>query len=194
PSVDASLTKVNRELHRPFELSKGPLLRVVLIEIDDGINPVQKRIMKVDMHHIITDATSLTILQEEFFAQYNGESQPPLKIQYREYAEWQGSSRHRQNLEQQEKYWRALYTGEIPVLNLPTDYARPAIQRFEGDKVTFDIPEEDAERLKETVKENNTTPYMTILAIYTILLSKLSGQQDIIIGTPTAGRSHADIE
>ncbi|MCP4147484.1 MAG: hypothetical protein GY757_07020, partial [bacterium] len=119
---------------------------------------------------------------------------PGLERQYRDYAEWQKGSKQKEAMEQQGKYWEKILAGELPVLNLHTDYPRPAIQSFEGSNITFEIKKEETGKLKETAKKNGATLYMAILSIFTILLTKLGGQEDIIIGTPTAGRGHADLE
>ncbi|MCP4149523.1 MAG: hypothetical protein GY757_17385, partial [bacterium] len=95
---------------------------------------------------------------------------------------------------EQKEFWQKQFTGELPVLNLPTDYPRPLEQRFEGDNITFTMNPAEAEGVKKTARTNETTLYMTTLAIFTIILSKLSGQEDIIIGTPTAGRRQTELE
>ncbi|MCP4149780.1 MAG: amino acid adenylation domain-containing protein, partial [bacterium] len=182
---------------RPFDLSKAPLLRVGIVE-NTGIDAIGKatheRYMMLDMHHIITDGRSQEILTREFFELFDGGRLEPLRLQYRDYARWQNSPEQKELIKQQEEYWLNRFTGELPVLNLPTDYPRPVNQRFEGSKITFEINKEKTGRLKKTAKENETTLYMIILAIFTILLAKLSGQQEIIVGTPTAGRRHAELE
>jgi non-ribosomal peptide synthetase component F len=97
-------------------------------------------------------------------------------------------------LEDQEAYWLERFSGELPVLNMPTDYERPAIQRFEGDHIDFCLDEDLTRKVNRLIRETGTTLYMVLLAVYTILLSKYSGQTDIIIGTPIAGRNHIDLE
>ncbi|MCP4152008.1 MAG: amino acid adenylation domain-containing protein, partial [bacterium] len=174
---------------RHFDLSRAPLLRVGIFETGK-----KRKTMLLDIHHIITDGTSQEVLTGEFFALYAGESLPPLRIQYKDYAEWQNRNQQKKLMKQQEEFWLKTIAGERPVLTLPTDYPRPAIQGFEGNNISFELNKEETGNIKETAKQNDTTLYMTIQAIFTILLSKLSGQEDIIIGTPTAGRRHADLE
>ncbi|MCP4153587.1 MAG: AMP-binding protein, partial [bacterium] len=152
------------------------------------------RFILLDMHHIITDGTSLELLTKEFFVMYDRGDIPPLKLQYRDYAEWQNSAKQKESIKRQEEYWIKQYSGELPVLMLPTDFPRPVIQSFEGKRVTFEIKNKETRTLRKRAKKNETTLYMTIQAIFTIVLAKLSGQEDIIIGTPTAGRRHADLE
>ncbi|MCP4151950.1 MAG: amino acid adenylation domain-containing protein, partial [bacterium] len=194
PSEMSDFNEVSRIFFRPFELSKAPLLRVGIIETTGEENPAHDWFMMMDMHHIVTDGTSLEILTGEFFALYAGETLPPLKLQYRDYAEWQSTVEQRELTKKLEEFWVNQFPGELPVLTLPTDYTRPVIQSFEGNKISFELNKNEADKLKKTAKEHETTLYMTILSIFTILLSKLSGLQDIIVGTPTAGRRHADLE
>ncbi|MCP4156333.1 MAG: hypothetical protein GY757_51950, partial [bacterium] len=184
----------NQTFFRPFDLTRAPLIRVGVMESTGKVKPGVERFILVDMHHIITDGISQEVLTQEFFALYAGENLPPLKLQYRDYAEWQNSTKQKQLMNRQEKFWTNLYFDEIPVLILPTDYSRPVIQGFDGNNKSFILNSEETANLKETAKQNETTLYMTILSIFTILLSKLSGQEDIIVGTPTAGRRHADLE
>ncbi|MCP4148900.1 MAG: non-ribosomal peptide synthetase, partial [bacterium] len=177
------------EFFRPFDLTHAPLLRAAVMETKDN-----KKNMLIDMHHIITDGTSQEVLIKEFYRLNKGENLPPLELQYKDYAVWQNSPVHKKLMKQQETFWLDLFSGEVPVLELPTDYQRPVIQSVEGNRESFALNREDTADLKETAKKNETTLYITILSIITILLSKLSGQEDVIIGTPTAGRRHADLE
>ncbi|MCP4146335.1 MAG: amino acid adenylation domain-containing protein, partial [bacterium] len=155
---------------------------------------VRGRILLIDMHHIITDGTSQELLIREFNRLNQGGSLAPLELQYKDYAEWQRSAAQKQLMKQQETFWLNRFAGEIPVLELPTDYPRPAIQGFEGAQITFALQKEETRHLRETSVQKKTTLYMTLQAVFTILISKLAGQEDIIIGTPTAGRRHADLE
>ncbi|MCP4148168.1 MAG: non-ribosomal peptide synthetase, partial [bacterium] len=204
------------EFFRTFDLAEAPLLRVGIVETTGAdterekpgsnahhthnvhpvhpVHPVHNRFMLIDMHHIITDGTSLEILTREFFALNAGENLTPLKLNYRDYAGWQSSRQQQQLMKQQEEYWVEKFSGEIPVLNLPTDYPRPLIQSFEGNTQHFTLNDKETGNLEKIARENKLTLYMTLLSIYTILLSKLSGQEDIIVGTPTEGRQHADLE
>ncbi|MCP4152098.1 MAG: amino acid adenylation domain-containing protein, partial [bacterium] len=192
------LRRAQREFFRTFDLAVAPLLRVRIVETtgtgSEPAKPDQNRYMLIDMHHIITDGTSQDILIKEFFILNTEKSLPPLKHRYRDYAEWQSSSLQKQTMKQQEEYWVKKFSGEIPVLNLPTDFPRPLIQSIEGNTLQFTLNEKETENLKTITRESKITLYMTLLSIYTLLLSKLSGQEDIIVGTPTAGRQHADLE
>jgi tyrocidine synthetase-3 len=174
---------------RPFDLSRAPLLRVGLVKESD-----QKHILMVDMHHIISDGISRRLLVKEFMALAAGKDLPPLRLQYKDFSDWQHREAQRETLIKQKAYWKKQLRGEIPVLNLPIDYARPTIQRFEGSTVTFSIDQEEVKSLRSLALAEGMTLYMILFGIYYILLSKLSNQEDILVGTPTVGRRHADLE
>jgi polyketide synthase PksJ len=184
---------------RPFELSKAPLLRVGLIKIGEKNKErtqTQKHILMVDMHHIITDGISNAILIEDFMALYQdrGLWLSTLMFQYKDYAAWQSSQEGKTAVHQQEKYWLKEFAGEIPVLNIPLNYERPLVQSFEGSTVRFQARVEEVEALNHLALKEGVTLYMVLLTLYNVLLSKLSGQEDIVIGTPVGGRWHADLE
>ena len=170
---------------RPFDLSSAPLMRVGLLEI-----AAEESLLIVDMHHIISDGTSMGILVKEFMALYEGKELPPLKIHYKDYAEWQTSEMDRESLSTQEKYWPGQFAEEIPILNLPTDYTRPLVQGFEGNYVPFDLTVEETSSLKTMALQKEVTLYMLLLAVCNTWFSKLCGEEDIVIGTPIAGRRH----
>ncbi len=176
---------------RPFDLAQAPLMRVGVVKID-----ASPRVLLIEMHHIITDGTSQHILEKEFMTLFSSPEVEltPLRLQYKDYSEWQNSEEQNKLLKQQELYWVKAFSDELPVLHLPADYPRPLMQSFEGSMVTFVLTGKETQRLKDIAKETDTTLYMTILAVFTVLLSKLSGQEDIIVGTPVAVRRHMDLE
>gem|GEM_PF-704386 len=173
----------------PFDLSHAPLLRVGVVETDE-----HKHLLMVDMHHIISDGVSHGILAGDFITLYGGETLPPLRIHYKDFAQWQNSEKEKDYQGQQEAYWLKVFGDEIPVLNIPTDYSRPAVQSFEGGVVHFEISVDRAEKLRTIALKEETTLYMVLLALCNVLFYKLSGQEDIVVGTPMAGRRHADLE
>ncbi|HLP59347.1 MAG TPA: condensation domain-containing protein, partial [Candidatus Deferrimicrobium sp.] len=168
---------------RAFDLSKAPLLYVCL----SG-----KKHLLVDLHHIITDGRSQQVLAQDFAALYKGEVLSPLRIQYKDFAHWQKSDKIKEKIRQQEKFWLAELAGDLPVLEIPTDYPRPAIQSFAGDHLGFSF--ENIQALVEYARNRGVTLYMILLAVVNILLARLSGLEDIIIGTPVTGRTHPDLE
>ncbi|MGD2089687.1 MAG: amino acid adenylation domain-containing protein [Candidatus Aminicenantes bacterium] len=174
---------------RPFDLSNAPLLRVGLIKEEN-----QKHILMVDMQHIITDGTSMDLFVKESMALYAGEELPPLRFQYKDYSQWQNSAPYKKALKKQEKYWIKQFEEEVPILDMPLNYPRPEIQRFEGDILSSELSIESTGALKQLALDTGTTLYMVLLAIYNVLLSKLSRQEDIVVGTPIAARRHVNLE
>ncbi|UCH98230.1 MAG: amino acid adenylation domain-containing protein [Candidatus Aminicenantes bacterium] len=174
---------------RPFDLSEAPLLRVGLIKIEG-----KRDILMVDLHHIITDGTSQEILVQDVMAFYSGEELSPLQLQYKDYAQWQTLETWKTAVKQQETWWTARFRDEIPLLDLPFDYPRPVTQSFEGDRLEFSIGPAETNGLKTLASREGATLYMVLLAIFNVFLSKISGKEDIIIGTPVAGRRHPDLK
>ncbi|MGB7605328.1 MAG: condensation domain-containing protein, partial [Lutisporaceae bacterium] len=188
--VDEEKAKhIARSFVKPFDLKKSPILRVLITKVEEN-----KHILMMDMHHIISDGVSSQIFIKEFVQIYKGISLEKLRIQYKDFAEWQNEMYKSGEIKKQEEYWLKAFQGEVPVLNMPTDYQRPVMQSFEGDNISFTIEKEISHKLKEICRETGTTTYMVLLAAYNVLLSKYSGQEDIIIGTPISGRPHADLE
>ncbi|NOQ24125.1 MAG: amino acid adenylation domain-containing protein, partial [Bacteroidales bacterium] len=181
--------KIRQQFIQPFDLSQAPLVRASKIDIKG-----EGSLLMIDMHHIISDGVSQTILEREFQSLHVGEGLAPLSLQYKDFSEWQNSEEQQRRVKDQESYWLNKFEGEIPVLDLPTDYVRPVIQSYEGASVGFVLSKEETQHIKSLAKENDLTLYMSILSVFNILLSKLSGQEDIIIGTPIAGRNHSDLE
>ncbi|MCP4148358.1 MAG: amino acid adenylation domain-containing protein, partial [bacterium] len=188
-SLHPSFTPSITPFLRPFELSRPPLLRVELVKQEEN-----KHIFLFDMHHIISDGVSMNILVKELSTLYAGLQLKPLNVQYKDYAAWQNRLQESEGMLKQKKYWQEKFPDEIPVLALPTDFPRPAIQDFAGETISFDIDNKLSRQLHELAAHSGATLYMLLLSIYTILLSKYSGQDDIIVGTPSAGRRHADLE
>jgi amino acid adenylation domain-containing protein len=185
-------TRRENEIHhfiRPFDFSQAPLLRVRVLKMSQ-----EESLLLFDLHHIITDGTSQMILTGEFMSLYAGKKYLPHRLQYKDYSEWQNSQAMKEAIKQQEAYWLQAFEGEIPLLNMPADYPRPMIQSFEGSVVGFEISEEESNRLYEIAHEESATLFMALLAAFSIFLAKITGQEDTVVGTPTAGRRHADLE
>ncbi|MDI6686457.1 plipastatin non-ribosomal peptide synthetase PpsC [Bacillus subtilis] len=174
---------------KPFDLSQAPLFRAQIVKVSD-----ERHLLLVDMHHIISDGVSVNILIREFGELYNNRKLPALRIQYKDYAVWQEGFKTGDAYKTQEAYWLKQLEGELPVLDLPADHARPPVRSFAGDKVSFTLEPEVASGLHKLARENGSTLYMVLLAAYTAFLSRLSGQEDIIVGSPIAGRPHKDLE
>ncbi|MED1217917.1 lichenysin non-ribosomal peptide synthetase LicA, partial [Bacillus paralicheniformis] len=179
--------KLIKEFIRPFDLTKAPLFRMSIIRFTG-----EKHLLLVDMHHIISDGASVSVLIDEMTKLYAGEALEPLRIQYKDFSVWQQhllTERHKV----QEEYWLKELAGELPVLTLPADYPRPSIQTFEGSRLSFALKPELVQQLRKLAKETDSTLYMVLAASYSALLSKLSGQSEVIVGSPAAGRPHTDL-
>ncbi|TCI84360.1 non-ribosomal peptide synthetase, partial [Tenacibaculum sp. M341] len=174
---------------RPFNLKEEYPFRVGIVNLSEG-----GYILLIDMHHIVSDGVSHGILMNDFIRLYQGEDLPELSLQYTDYAEWQQSESHNQKKVSDKTYWEERYT-ELPLpLNLPYDYERPKIKNTDGASVSLELSSDQTKKLHSLSLAQGSTTYMMMLSLYKILLSKLSNQHDIVVGTPTSGRSHADVE
>lgn len=173
---------------QPFELDKGQLIRVGLIRISAG-----EHILMVDTHHIITDGVSQGILIRDFIALYKGEALPALPLQYKDYAVWQAGEACQQEINSQRAFWLEQFRDVPAVLDLPYDFPRPAMKTMKGHKLSFEFTPAVTEELKQLATSQGASLFMTLLSVYSVCLSKLSGAEDIVIGTPVIGRQHADL-
>ncbi|MDQ1352317.1 MAG: hypothetical protein QG657_2623, partial [Acidobacteriota bacterium] len=180
---------IKKSFIRPFDLAKAPLLRVGLVELAE-----QEHILILDMHHIISDGTSMGILTGEAMALYSNEKLPTLGLRYRDYAAWQDNWKRGPSYKEEEAFWRRQFEGEMPVLNLPSDRARPEVQRLAGRTVFFELEKDITAALHRLAIGEGATLYMTLLAAFYVFLYKLGGREDIVIGSPVEGRRHTDLQ
>jgi len=173
----------------PFDLSHPPLLRVGLMKINE-----KKYLLIMDMHHIVSDGLSMKIFIKEFMVLYMEESLPELRLQYKDFSQWQQQVKVRGGLLEQEKYWKYQFKDEIPLLEIPTDYVRPEIQSHQGSSIDFEIESIETENLKIMALHEGVTLYILLLTLYNFFLSKICCREDIVVGTPVAGRSHGDLQ
>ncbi len=188
-ATESEVSETVQQFLQPFNLEKAPLLRVGLVQLE-----VDKHVLLFDTHHIISDGTSMDILIRDFVSLYEGRELPKLPIQYKDFSTWQNELITSGTIENQEQYWLETFAGSVPVLNMPTDYPRPSIQSYDGELLHFETDSVLTSRLKALAKINGATLYMVLLASYNVLLSKYSGQEDIVVGSPIAGRSHLDLQ
>jgi amino acid adenylation domain-containing protein len=174
---------------RPFDLSVAPLLRVRIAKTGEGHN-----ILLVDIHHIISDGFSDLLLVSDFMALYHGGQPPVLKFRYKDFSHWQTRLLKSGEMKKQENYWLETFAGEVPKLAIPRDYENAIEQSFEGSEIYFEVGHKETGQLNELARREGTTLFMLLLASYNVLLAKLSGQEDIVVGTGIAGRRHADFE
>jgi iturin family lipopeptide synthetase A len=188
-SGEDQIQQIIKDFIRPFDLNQAPLMRAGLIEIS-----TTEYILMVDMPHIITDGVSHKVLIKDFMILYNNEELPELKLQYKDYAEWQQSEKQQEKIAQQKAFWLNEYAEEIVSLDLPTDKRRPLVKNNKGNSVEFSISIEETSKLISIAESEKATLFMVLLSMFNILLSKLSNHEDIIVGTPVAGRGHPDLE
>jgi len=174
---------------RPFDLSKEYPFRVSLIEVLD-----EQPLLLIDMHHIINDGVSYKILMRDFWSLYHGADLPNLRIQYVDYAVWQQSETRQTLVAKHKGYWLDRFAEEITRLELPNDYARPLHLSNKGETYSITLDKSLSEGLRNLANSKGVTMYTLFLTIYNVLLGKLSNQRDIVVGTPTAGRHHSDLE
>ncbi|NSL85714.1 amino acid adenylation domain-containing protein [Chitinophaga sp. Mgbs1] len=185
---------ITAAVNRPFDLSAGPLLRTALYHNGKG-----KYILLYVMHHIISDGWSVGIMLKELITLYNSfrtGSRPelsPLKLQYRDYAAWQQSRLHEEDGADR-SWWQQQLSGVLPVLEMPADRPRPALKSYNGGSTSMEISAAVLQSLKATGSKEGNTLFMQLLTAVYVLLHRYSGQDDIIIGSPVAGRNHADLE
>jgi amino acid adenylation domain-containing protein len=184
PGIEA----IVRDYRRPFDLTRAPLFRVGLGQIHE-----EKFLLILETHHIISDILSHGIFIRDFTTLTTGGEIPPLKLQYKDFSEWQNRDHVKKAMKQQEDYWLREFDREIPLLNLPVDYPRPEKRNLEGHSVDFILQKEESEALKKLARKEDVTPFMLLLSIFNVFLSKICSQEEIVVGIPTAGRTHPDL-
>ncbi|CZT29750.1 amino acid adenylation domain-containing protein [Pseudomonas cerasi] len=187
--------QVRAELQRPFDLLSGTLLRVKLFQLSES-----EHVLTVCMHHVVSDGWSGEVLIREFVqlyqAQVSGQpiSLPELAIQYADYAIWQRAWLEAGEGERQLDYWKQQLGSEHPLLSLPLDHPRPLQPSHRGAMVRVDLPQQLSTQLKSLARNNGQTLFMVTLAALSVVLSRFSGQSDIRIGAPNAGRTRSELE
>jgi hypothetical protein len=185
----------SEEGRRSFDLSRGPLFRTRLLRLQED-----EHVLLLMMHHIVSDGWSIGILIDEVsrlyksFAARQPSPLPELKFQYADHAAWQQSWMSGETLERQMRYWRQQLGGRLPMLELPTDRPRPAVQSYRGAKHRFALSPEVSKQLRELGRREGVTLFMVLLAAFKVLLSRYTGQTDVVVGTDIAGRNHAESE
>lgn len=186
---------VREEKSQAFDLAAAPLIRARLIHVEES-----EYTFLFTMHHIISDGWSKEILVEEVSALYDAYRQdkanplPPLKIQYKDYVAWQNRHLGTDSQLPAQQYWLEKYRGELPVLALPLDFPRPPLRSHRGAIVTVELSKETLTFLKALSRQKEATLFMTLLASTKALLYRYTRQEDMIIGSPFAGRDHMDLE
>jgi len=195
PRADEALARrIADEAHQPFDMERGPLFRGQLVRMADD-----EHTLLLTMHHIVSDAWSLGLLSSELGALYRSYREggddplPPLPIQYADYALWQRHWLRGEALEKQNDYWRRTLAGAPTLLELPTDRPRPAQQAFTGDRVPIALDAALTDALKALSRRHGMSLFMTVLAAWATVLSRLSGQAEVVVGTPVANRRRPEL-
>ncbi|MBI5032799.1 MAG: amino acid adenylation domain-containing protein, partial [Chloroflexi bacterium] len=190
-----ALQMATEQVRQPFDLERGPLLRARLFRLGE-----HNHIALLTMHHIVSDGWSMGVLMRELAALYQicvaneMRTMEALPIQYADFAHWQREWLQGDVLESQLEYWKKQLAGSPPLLELPTDRPRPAMQSSHGTQMTFTLPESLSNALRAFSRQENVTLFMTLLATFQTLLYRYSGQDDICVGTPIANRHRAELE
>jgi hypothetical protein len=186
---------ISGEAGKPFDLEEGPLVRIKLIKLGE-----REHVLQLTMHHIISDGWSMGVLVNDVAQIYKAHSQgeaanlPELPIQYADYAVWQRERLQGEYLQEQLGYWKAQLEGAPALLELPTDRVRPAVMTHRGASVGFALSKELTGKLKDLGQAQGATLFMVLEAGFKVLLHRYSGQDDISVGTPIAGRNRAELE
>ncbi|HXM35036.1 MAG TPA: amino acid adenylation domain-containing protein, partial [Pyrinomonadaceae bacterium] len=196
-----ALELTSEETRVPFDLARGPLLRLALARLDE-----EDHLLVLTMHHIVSDGWSIGVFLRELISLYNafasGNSPelPELPVQYVDFAAWQrkslgeGEGAGSEALRKQLEYWRTQLAGAPALIDLPTDRPRPPIRSFRGAKHPMTISKETTDGLKELARAERVTVFMTLLTAFQMLLSSFNGQEDVVVGSPTAGRNRRETE
>jgi amino acid adenylation domain-containing protein/non-ribosomal peptide synthase protein (TIGR01720 family) len=179
-----------------FDLEQGPLFRTTLLHMEE-----EKFIFFFTIHHIVSDGWSRGVLIDEITSLYNafsnGQSNPlpPLSVQYKDYAAWQNELlQDDTSIQSHRAYWLQRFTQPLPVLDCPADYPRPKVKTYAGKTLGFSLGRTFSRELLVYGQQQEVSPFMLLLTAVKVLLSRYTGQTDLIIGTPIAGRDHHDLE
>jgi amino acid adenylation domain-containing protein len=188
-------TLIAEEFIAPLDITKGPLVRATVFQL-----PEDKWVFAYTLHHIISDGWSMGILMKELFTVYNAQVSGhnidilPLRIQYKDYAVWQKALLTDDSFQQLKSYWISQFIDDIPVLELPADRPRPLLKTYNGSIVKRILEPALVYRLQSFAQKSGGTLFMGLISVINVLLHKYTGQHDIIIGSPIAGRDHIDLE
>ena len=174
---------------RPFDLHVAPLFRAAFVE--DG---PQRVYLLIDLHHIVCDGVSTGILYQDLVHLYQGDDLPEPRLQYKDYAVFERSWSAGEQYDRSRKYWLDRFAGSLPERELWTDELRPSVRSYEGRSISFEIDRELTDRLKKLAARHEATLFIILLSAYKVLLAKYSGQEDVVVGTPVAGRHHEDLQ
>lgn len=180
---------VIRQFIAPFNLECAPLLRAGVMSL-----ATDEYLLMIDTHHIISDEVATRLFMHDFVSLLQGGTLSPVMLQYKDFVMWQREPAQISGINAQKDFWMNHLSGELLPNELPADFPRPAVKGFDGDVVTVQLDVAVTAQLQEIANNEGVTLYMVLLSLYHLLISKLCGQEDILTGTITAGRPHADLQ
>jgi amino acid adenylation domain-containing protein len=187
--------RIKADARQPFDLAHGPLLRLQLLRLGD-----EEHLLQLNVHHIVSDGWSAVVFARELSALYKAfvagrpSPLPELPVQYADYAVWQRNWLRGEVLDEQLNYWKKQLAGSSFALELPTDFSRPPVQTYHGAALSVEIPKDLTDRLRALSQREGATLYMTLLAAFQVLLHRYSGQDDLLVASPSAGRDGVEME
>ncbi|MBF0572700.1 MAG: amino acid adenylation domain-containing protein, partial [Desulfamplus sp.] len=195
--LEAVKAELKKDAGTAFDMENGPLMRVRLFKVADA------HVISMNIHHIISDALSQEILIKELLTYYEAlclegvqfkEPLLPLNIHYKDYVAWHNIQEQGSKMQGAREYWKKRLSGDLPPLNLPTDNSRPMMQTAHGDRLTFELDPDIYSRLLDFGRNRQASLFMVLTAMIKVILYRYTGQEDIIVGTPIAARTHTDLE
>ncbi|HEU0077496.1 MAG TPA: condensation domain-containing protein, partial [Longimicrobiaceae bacterium] len=187
--------RATEDAERPFDLAAGPLFRVSLLRLAP-----EDHVLLITIHHIVADGWSTGVFTRELSALYDAYSDgresplPELEVQYADFAVWQREELQGEVLERELAWWKERLSGAPELLELPTDHPRPAVQTYRGANERVELPADMPERLTAVARSEGATLFMVLLAAFQALLSRYSGSEDVVVGSPIAGRTRSELE
>ncbi|MDO3410500.1 amino acid adenylation domain-containing protein [Saccharibacillus sp. CPCC 101409] len=188
-STEAHIAEEMAGYTRPFDLTNGPLIRIKLTRLGE-----LRHLLFIDMHHIVADQSSIAVLLDEFAALYNGDTLPPSRFQYKEFAAWQNRTLREGSMAPHWEFWRSEFAEGWPAPDIGADSVRSEDAGTRGAKLELDLGEALSERINAACAEHSITPYMLMLAALKLTLWKRTGQTDLVVGTGVAGRRLPEVE
>ncbi len=185
---EASLDDMVQAFRRPFDLSEAPLFRAGIITQN-----ADSHVLVLDMHHIISDGVTMHILVNDLKKCFAGEALTPPALQYKDYVEWQ-LKQPAKGMQLQREYWLRQFEGQLPVMHLPGFEKRNGLPAYDGDTIRFSLDADVQKAIHRIEKEENATTFMVMMAAINMFLSRISGLEDIVIGSPVAGRRHPGLK
>nr|BFF38247.1 hypothetical protein BACY1_00520 [Tenacibaculum mesophilum] len=188
-STEDNVKSVLKDFIKPFKLDNDLLIRVGIIKVDE------QNYLMIDSHHIVNDGVSDGIIIKDLVAIYNGVELEELKIQFKDYSEWENSEEQQDKMKKNVDYWTSIFKNIYTSLQLPYDYNRSSsFSNDSGGVGILNLGEELSEKIRDYANEENVTVFMVFMAAFNVFLSRLSNQEDVVVGVTTAGRNHSDLE